>query len=88
MKLMYKARLNKQKVIKVAPQYTSQRCPHCGHIEASNRNKQTHVFCCKKCKYTSNDDRVGAMNIYELGIDFLAGNPVPKITVEKTVVAE
>ena len=86
-KLMYKARMNNQKVIKVAPQYTSQRCPICGHIEKSNRDKKNHKFRCKQCGYESNDDRVGAMNIYELGIDFVNGNPVPEITV-KAVVAE
>ena len=82
-KLMYKAKMHNQKVIKVAPQYTSQRCPICGHIESSNRNKKTHTFHCKQCGFTTNDDRVGAMNLYDLGIDFQNGNPVPKITAEK-----
>ena len=82
-KIMYKAKMRNQKVIKVAPQYTSQRCPICGHIEESNRNKKTHTFCCKQCGFTTNDDRVGAMNLYALGIDFLNGNPVPMITAKK-----
>ena len=83
-KLMYKAKMNNQKVIKVAPNYTSQRCPICGHTEKSNRDKKNHIFCCKQCGYKSNDDRVGAMNIYELGIDFVNGNPVPEITVNNS----
>ena len=83
-KLMYKARMHNQKVIKVPPQYTSQRCPICGHIEKSNRDKKKHKFCCEQCGYESNDDRVGAMNIYELGIDFVNGNPVPAIAVKNS----
>ena len=70
-KLIYKAKEHGQKVIKVNPQYTSQTCPKCGHIEKANRNKQKHIFCCKNCGYTSNDDRIGAMNLYRMGIEYL-----------------
>lgn len=70
-KLIYKARERGQKVIKVDPRYTSQTCPKCGHIERANRDKQKHIFCCKKCGYTSNDDRIGAMNLYRMGIEYL-----------------
>lgn len=70
-KLIYKARENGQKVIKVNPKYTSQTCPKCGHIEKENRDKKNHIFCCKACGYKSNDDRIGAMNLYRMGIEYL-----------------
>ena len=76
-KLKYKAVLNKSSVINVDPRYTSQTCPACGHTEKSNRNKHLHVFKCKCCGYTSNDDRIGAMNLYRMGINYLADNQVP-----------
>lgn len=71
-KLKYKAALNESSVINVDPRYTSQTCPVCGHTEKTNRNKKMHVFCCKSCGYTSNDDRIGAMNLYRMGINYLA----------------
>ena len=75
-KLIYKALEHGQKVIKVDPKYTSQRCPVCGHTERGNRNKDRHVFCCRHCGYTSNDDRIGAMNICRKGIEYL-GSRIP-----------
>ena len=82
-KLIYKAKQNQSSVIKVDPRYTSQCCPACGHTEKSNRNKKIHLFTCKNCGYTSNDDRIGAMNLYRMGINYLANSQVPN-----TVVAE
>jgi IS605 OrfB family transposase len=70
-KLIYKAQEHGQKVIKVDPKYTSQTCPKCGHIERGNRDKHKHIFCCKNCGYESNDDRIGAMNLYRMGIEYL-----------------
>ncbi len=75
-KLTYKALEHGQKVIKVDPKYTSQRCPVCGHTERGNRNKNKHMFCCRHCGYTSNDDRIGAMNICRKGIEYL-GSRIP-----------
>ena len=69
--LEYKAKLHGHKVIAVSPKHTSQTCPKCGHTDKSNRNKKTHTFCCKNCSYTSNDDRIGAMNLYRKGINYL-----------------
>uniref|UniRef100_UPI003D787B82 RNA-guided endonuclease TnpB family protein n=1 Tax=Catenibacterium mitsuokai TaxID=100886 RepID=UPI003D787B82 len=80
-KLIYKAKQNQSSVIKVDPRYTSQCCPCCGHIEKSNRNKKIHLFTCKKCGYKSNDDRIGAMNLYRMGIDYLADSQVPNTVV-------
>ena len=80
-KLIYKAKQNQSSVIKVDPRYTSQCCPCCGHVEKSNRNKKIHLFTCKKCGYKSNDDRIGAMNLYRMGINYLADSQVPNTVV-------
>ena len=82
-KLIYKAKQNQSTVIKVNPRYTSQCCPVCGHIEKANRNKKLHLFTCKNCGYKSNDDRIGAMNLYRMGINYLEDSQVPN-----TVMAE
>ena len=84
-KLIYKAKNNQSAVIKVNPAYTSQTCPMCGHTEKANRNKKKHIFCCKNCSYRSNDDRIGAMNLYRMGINYLADS---KKSVPDTVAAE
>jgi len=82
-KLIYKAKQNESVVIKVNPAYTSQCCPKCGHIEKANRNKKKHLFTCKNCGYQSNDDRIGAMNLYRMGINYLVDNQVPStVTIE------
>ena len=83
-KLIYKARLHKDKVIKVDPAYTSQCCPVCGHTERANRNKKLHLFRCRNCGYRSNDDRVGAMNIYTLGTMYVSGDSNPRFGARKT----
>lgn len=69
--LEYKAQTNNSMVIAVNPKHTSQQCPKCGHIEKANRNKKQHIFCCKNCSYTSNDDRIGAMNLWNKGIQYI-----------------
>ena len=80
-KLIYKAKQNQSSVIKAAPHYTSQCCPVCGHTEKSNRNKKIHLFTCKNCGYKSNDDRIGAMNLYRMGINYLVDSQVPNTVV-------
>ena len=70
-KLKYKASDNECLVINVNPKYTSQTCPCCGHIDKKSRRKKIHTFVCTKCGYTSNDDRIGAMNLYRMGIEYL-----------------
>ncbi|OPL07901.1 MAG: transposase [delta proteobacterium ML8_F1] len=76
-KLIYKAKQNESAVIKVDPAYTSQCCPKCGHTEKANRNKKKHLFTCKNCGYQSNDDRIGAMNLYRMGTNYLVDSQVP-----------
>ena len=68
----YKANLNKSHIEAFDPRYTSQQCPKCEHISRLNRNKKTHSFNCKNCGYRSNDDRIGAMNLYNKGIEYLS----------------
>lgn len=70
--LEYKAQLYGHKVIVVSPKYTSQTCPKCGHVNQKNRNKKTHTFTCVNCRYQSNDDRIGAMNLYRKGIEYIS----------------
>lgn len=38
-----------------------------------------HLFTCKNCGYKSNDDRIGAMNLYRMGINYLTDSQVPSI---------
>lgn len=76
--LTYKAKLNHSDVIKVNPQYTSQRCPKCGRINKENRDHDLHLYTCDNCGYKSNDDRLAGMNIFELGKRYLAGDDKPK----------
>ena len=82
-KLTYKAHMNKCEVIKVSAQYTSQRCPKCGEIRKENRDHESHQYICSSCGYKSNDDRVGAMNIYELGQRWVGGENKPKFSKPK-----
>lgn len=76
--LTYKANLNNSKVIVVDAHYTSQRCPKCGIIHKENRNHDKHSYHCNNCGYNSNDDRIGAMNLYELGKQYVSGVKEPK----------
>ena len=68
LKLSYKANEHGSKVIHVPAAYTSQRCPCCGYTDKKNRNKRKHLFFCQECCYTSNDDRVAALNLYQEGV--------------------
>ena len=76
--LMYKSMEVGSVAIKVAPDYTSQRCPKCGRIHKENRNHETHEYVCDSCGYRSNDDRVGAMNLYTLGTLYVSGDTNPR----------
>lgn len=76
-KLIYKALDKGAQVVSCDAHYTSQRCPKCGLIDAKNRDKSKHEFCCKACSYRTNDDRVAAMNIQFLGTLYNSGNPKP-----------
>lgn len=75
--LIYKSNLNQCLVLKVDAHYTSQRCPKCGQIRKANRDHDNHVYVCQHCGYFSNDDRIGAMNIQQLGIQYVSGVQEP-----------
>jgi len=74
--LTYKAQLVGSTVVKIDAHYTSQRCPKCGVIDKQARNHGTHEYHCEHCGYTSNDDRIGAMNIYELGKNWVTNDAI------------
>ena len=80
-KLIYKAKQNQSSVIKVDPPLYKSVLSFCGHVEKANRNKKIHLFTCKNCGYKSNDDRIGAMNLYRMGINYLANSQVPNTVV-------
>ncbi|ELY52532.1 IS1341-type transposase (TCE32) [Natronolimnohabitans innermongolicus JCM 12255] len=58
----YKAEAEGVRVEFVSPEYTSRRCPECGHTCAENRVRQA-VFECVECSATANADYVGAKNV-------------------------
>jgi IS605 OrfB family transposase len=50
----------------INPEYTSQRCPMCGHTERANRNKKR--FKCRSCGHQDHSDRGASVNIAVKGI--------------------
>lgn len=82
--LTYKAEAVGSKVIKVSAKYTSQRCPRCGVIDKSQRDHKTHEYRCH-CGYRTNDDRIGALNLLELGRRYLNGEDKPKFRKSKSI---
>ena len=79
-KLVYKAEEAGSKVIKVDPQYTSQRCPDCGTIDKEARGHKEHRYVCPKCGCVHNDDEVAALNLRELGLRYLSGEEEPRFS--------
>ena len=77
-KLTYKAQQVGSQVVTVSPKYTSQRCPRCGQIDKNNRNHDIHQYHCCYCGFTTNDDRVAAMNLYNLGRQYIIGDENPQ----------
>lgn len=76
--LRYKAHEIGSEILLVDAHYTSQRCPKCGTIDKTNRDHYTHLYTCKNCDYSSNDDRIGAMNIQLLGTRYISGETNPR----------
>jgi putative transposase len=50
----------------INPEYTSQRCPMCGHTKRANRNKKR--FKCTECCHQDHSDRGASVNIAVKGI--------------------
>ncbi|MFO7834355.1 MAG: transposase [Halohasta sp.] len=57
----YKAAFEGIPTVWINPEYTSQRCPICGHTERANRNKKR--FKCKDCEHQDHSDRGASVNI-------------------------
>jgi len=76
MMIEYKAKKFGVSVHYVAPQYTSQRCSICGHIEQANR--KGNLFCCKKCG-TVEDSGVNA----GFNIAYLHREGIPQFNIER-----
>ena len=53
-------------MVTVNPQYTSQRCHSCGHIDARNRNGV--AFVCLACGHTGHADVNAARNVLRAGL--------------------
>lgn len=85
--LAYKAHENRSEVLKVSAQYTSQRCPKCGTICKENRDHHKHLYSCQ-CGYRSNDDRIGAINIQQLGTMWVSGDNNPRYERMKSTASE
>jgi hypothetical protein len=48
----------------VNPAYTSQTCPNCGHVDASNRcSYNKDKFVCQHCKTEGHSDEFAAINL-------------------------
>ncbi|WP_279220967.1 transposase [Clostridium fermenticellae] len=58
----YKAENVGIKVRYINPEYTSQKCSVCGHVDKENRESQSK-FICKKCGFTANADYNASQNI-------------------------
>ena len=61
MMIEYKVKKYGVPIFYVAPQYTSQRCSICGHIESMNRNG--NLFQCKKCGKVEDSGANAGFNI-------------------------
>jgi len=60
----YKSKKYGVPVVYVEPQYTSQRCSRCGHIDTNNRKQK--IFCCTNCATVENADANAGFNIASL----------------------
>lgn len=68
--IKYKSERLGKNVVFVKPNYTSQQCSKCGHIEKSNRDG--NVFKCKSCNFGLGADLNASRNIARIGrTDFL-----------------
>ena len=78
----YKAAFEGITTVWINPEYTSQRCPMCGHTERANRNKKR--FKCRSCGQQDHSDRSASVNIAVKGAKELDWN-VPALNSLPTV---
>jgi len=71
----YKAKKQGVIVHYVAPQYTSQRCCKCGHIEQANR--KGNLFTCKRCAIVEDSGANAGFNIA-----YLHKNKIPQFNID------
>jgi putative transposase len=64
--LAYKLQEAGGSLIKVDPRNTSRKCPHCGSIDARNRENQAS-FRCVDCGHEAHADVNAAINILQAG---------------------
>jgi putative transposase len=76
MMIDYKSKKFGVSVHYVAPQYTSQRCSRCGHIEQANRIG--NLFCCKKCGIVEDSGVNAGFNIA-----YLHQKGIPRFNIER-----
>ncbi len=69
--LAYKTTWYGSRLLVVQAHHTSQRCSHCGHTEAANRQSQA-VFACRACGHAENADVNAARNILGAGLALFA----------------
>lgn len=65
--IKYKANQKGIPTIKINPEHTSQKCPHCNHTSQNNRTKKR--FKCTECKYQDHADRNASVNIALRGVE-------------------
>jgi len=68
----YKASFKGIPTARINPEYTSQRCPICGHTERANRHKKR--FKCRDCGHQDHSDRGASVNIAVKGVKKLDWN--------------
>lgn len=74
--LTYKLKYNfGTELIEVNPQYSSQKCSHCGDIHKENRKNQAN-FNCISCGFTINADINASLNIKAAGLAVLASRGI------------
>jgi IS605 OrfB family transposase len=71
-RLIEKAQENRVRLVYVNPKNTSRTCPTCGNVDAQNRKLE--CFLCTKCSYKDHSDVVGARNILQKGLLYLASS--------------
>lgn len=69
----YKTKRHAGKVVTLPPQYTSQRCSECGHIDATNRVTRS-LFTCGKCGARHHADTNAAENLLTLALSGQTGS--------------
>lgn len=79
-KTAYKAAMRKGMILKVDPKFTSQRCPACGTIDKTARDRLRHKYTCKHCGRSYNDDEVAAINLRQLGLLYVSGIDEPSFS--------